>query len=347
MLLTLLGAAGVNFIMGVPGADDVMLNYQSTSFHDALYVREALGLRRAPEFEAWLARIGLADDRRQAAGRAGTGAARARAGIGRHEHATRPGQPSAASPRRASGSAAPARRCRQGGAELRHGARAGARRRDHADRLGADREGPRRAWPENGAHRQRRPGSGHLSAPSRSRPPLERQVARATGATAARPTPDLLIVVADGLSSTGVAANAVDVSPRCCRWSRKAAGRSVRSCLASQARVALGDDAGEIFGARAVLVLIGERPGLSSPDSLGAYLTFAPRVGRKDGERNCVSNIRRGGLGADEAAFKIALAAARSFRALTDRRRAQGREQLSARRRCRARGAVQAAAIRK
>jgi ethanolamine ammonia-lyase large subunit len=53
-LLTLLGVAGVNYIMGVPGADDVMLNYQSTSFHDALYVRRALGLRPAPEFEAWL-----------------------------------------------------------------------------------------------------------------------------------------------------------------------------------------------------------------------------------------------------------------------------------------------------
>jgi ethanolamine ammonia-lyase large subunit len=58
-LLTLLGVAGVNFIMGVPGADDVMLNYQSTSFHDALYLRDALGLRRAPEFESWLERMGL------------------------------------------------------------------------------------------------------------------------------------------------------------------------------------------------------------------------------------------------------------------------------------------------
>jgi len=58
-LLTLLGVAGVNFVMGVPGADDVMLSYQSTSFHDALYVREALGLRPAPEFEAWLAQAGL------------------------------------------------------------------------------------------------------------------------------------------------------------------------------------------------------------------------------------------------------------------------------------------------
>jgi ethanolamine ammonia-lyase large subunit len=60
-LLTLLAAAGVTFIMGVPGADDVMLNYQSTSFHDALYVRDLLGLRRAPEFEDWLARTGLTD----------------------------------------------------------------------------------------------------------------------------------------------------------------------------------------------------------------------------------------------------------------------------------------------
>ncbi|OYW59239.1 MAG: ethanolamine ammonia lyase large subunit [Bosea sp. 12-68-7] len=60
-LLTLLGTAGVNFIMGVPGADDVMLNYQSTSFHDQLYIREVLGLRRAPEFEDWLLRMDITD----------------------------------------------------------------------------------------------------------------------------------------------------------------------------------------------------------------------------------------------------------------------------------------------
>ena len=60
-LLTLLGAAGVNYIMGVPGADDIMLNYQSTSFHDALYLRQILGLRPAPEFEDWLVRMGVFD----------------------------------------------------------------------------------------------------------------------------------------------------------------------------------------------------------------------------------------------------------------------------------------------
>ena len=61
LLLTALGAAGVNFIMGVPGADDIMLGYQSTSFHDVLAARQMLGLRPAPEFEAWLERAGLLD----------------------------------------------------------------------------------------------------------------------------------------------------------------------------------------------------------------------------------------------------------------------------------------------
>ncbi|MDX3806033.1 ethanolamine ammonia-lyase subunit EutB [Bosea thiooxidans] len=68
-LLTLLGTAGVNFIMGVPGSDDVMLNYQSTSFHDQLYIRETLGLKRAPEFEDWLRRMDIVD----AAGRLSAG----------------------------------------------------------------------------------------------------------------------------------------------------------------------------------------------------------------------------------------------------------------------------------
>jgi ethanolamine ammonia-lyase large subunit len=63
VLLTLLAVAGVNFVMGVPGADDVMLNYQSTSFHDALYARSVLGLRRAPEFEAWLEQMGICNNR--------------------------------------------------------------------------------------------------------------------------------------------------------------------------------------------------------------------------------------------------------------------------------------------
>ncbi len=140
------------------------------------------------------------------------------------------------------------------------------------------------------------------------RPDLGRRLspeARQDLAGLARGTPDLLIVIADGLSSTGVAANAVALVGALLPLAQRNGWSLAPVVLASQSRVALGDDAGEILGARAVLMLIGERPGLSSPDSLGAYLTFAPRTGRKDGERNCVSNIRSGGLSADEAAFKI------------------------------------------
>ena len=140
------------------------------------------------------------------------------------------------------------------------------------------------------------------------RPDLGRRLSptsRQRLAAAERTNPGLLIVVADGLSSTGVAANAVEVIAELLPLVRKSRWTMGPVVLASQGRVALGDDAGEVLGARAVLVLIGERPGLSSPDSLGAYLTFAPRVGRKDGERNCVSNIRAGGLSAKAAAFKI------------------------------------------
>ena len=170
VLLMLLGAAGVTFVMGVPGADDIMLNYQSTSFHDALYVREALGLRRAPEFEAWLARLGLADERRQAVWRSrrkrcssmSKGLPHERRGpVARlaslHRGPHRPGT---------------RRRCapNQRGAELRHGACAGARRRDDANRLGADRSGDGASRAADRSRRQRRGRSRHLPSATGSGP---------------------------------------------------------------------------------------------------------------------------------------------------------------------------------
>jgi ethanolamine ammonia-lyase small subunit len=116
----------------------------------------------------------------------------------------------------------------------------------------------------------------------------------------------LAIVVGDGLSPTAVHAHAIELVRSLI--ARLAAERIKidHAVVASGARVALGDEIGAILRARMIVMLIGERPGLSAPDSLGAYLTFAPRVGLTDAERNCVSNIHGSGLGYDEAAFKIA-----------------------------------------
>jgi ethanolamine ammonia-lyase small subunit len=116
--------------------------------------------------------------------------------------------------------------------------------------------------------------------------------------------PRLVVVVADGLSAIAAERHAVPVLdallPMLADW------RLGPVVVAEQARVAIGDEIGEVLGAAATLLLIGERPGLSSPDSLGAYITWAPRVGRSDAERNCVSNIRPEGLGYDVAVRKIA-----------------------------------------
>jgi ethanolamine ammonia-lyase small subunit len=125
---------------------------------------------------------------------------------------------------------------------------------------------------------------------------------------------DLAIVVADGLSSTAVHAHAAPLITALLPLIRAEGWSLAPVVIASQARVALGDEVGEILGARLVLLLVGERPGLSSPDSLGAYLTFAPRVGLTDAARNCVSNIRGEGLSYEQAAFKLAWLAREALR---------------------------------
>lgn len=117
---------------------------------------------------------------------------------------------------------------------------------------------------------------------------------------------DLALVIADGLSPTAVQCHAAAVAARLLPLLGESGIAVGQAVVASGARVALGDEIGEILNARVVAVLIGERPGLSAPDSLGAYLTFAPKVGRTDAERNCVSNIHGSGLSSAEAAFKIA-----------------------------------------
>lgn len=117
---------------------------------------------------------------------------------------------------------------------------------------------------------------------------------------------DLALVVGDGLSATAVHAHAIPLIAAFLPHLRRQNLSLAPVVLARGARVALGDEIGALLQTRAVAVLIGERPGLSSSDSLGAYLTFGPRHGRSDAERNCISNIRTEGLSYEVAAFKLA-----------------------------------------
>jgi len=116
--------------------------------------------------------------------------------------------------------------------------------------------------------------------------------------------PDVAVVIADGLSSLAVERHAIPLMDEI----KAAIGAEnvAPVCVVSDGRVAIGDEIGFLLGARIAIVLIGERPGLSSPDSLGVYITWEPKPGRTDAERNCISNIRAEGLSYREAAQRIA-----------------------------------------
>lgn len=125
---------------------------------------------------------------------------------------------------------------------------------------------------------------------------------------------DLAIVVADGLSALAIEENALPFLRALMARLAPLKLRIAPTAIVSQGRVALGDEVAELLGAQMVLVLIGERPGLSSPDSMGLYLTWQPRVGLTDAARNCISNVRPAGLQYEEAAHKL-------FYLLTEARR--------------------------
>ncbi len=135
----------------------------------------------------------------------------------------------------------------------------------------------------------------------------------------------ILFVVCDGLSAIAVQRHAPVLLAHVVPVLQRAGHAVAPIVVAEQGRVALGDDIGESMDVDAVAVLIGERPGLTAPDSLGVYLTWQPRRGRTDAERNCISNIRPEGL-APLAAARQAVMADRSYAALAaDRCRAEGR----------------------
>lgn len=124
-------------------------------------------------------------------------------------------------------------------------------------------------------------------------------------ACARRPPPEVALVIADGLSAEAVQAGAAPLVAALAPCFARLGLALSPAVLAGQGRVAIGDAVGEILGADVVVLLVGERPGLSAADSLGCYVTFAPRPGTPDSRRNCVSNIRPGGLPVELAAARI------------------------------------------
>jgi ethanolamine ammonia-lyase small subunit len=117
---------------------------------------------------------------------------------------------------------------------------------------------------------------------------------------------DVALVVADGLSARAVQSHAMPVLTTLLPVLRAQGLGVAPLVIARNARVAIGDAVAQGLGASAVAILIGERPGLSAPDSMGAYLTWQPNPATTDADRNCISNIRPEGIGTADAAFKIA-----------------------------------------
>ncbi|WP_439488089.1 ethanolamine ammonia-lyase subunit EutC [Algoriphagus sp.] len=147
------------------------------------------------------------------------------------------------------------------------------------------------------------------------RPDLGRKLSRESIATITNSNyapADISILIADGLSANAISIHAInfleEFLPLITRFSQ------APICLVSQARVAISDQIGELFSSKLSIILIGERPGLSSPYSMGIYLTYNPKAGNTDEKRNCISNIRTGGLPYAYAAEKLAFLCSEALR---------------------------------
>jgi ethanolamine ammonia-lyase small subunit len=151
------------------------------------------------------------------------------------------------------------------------------------------------------------------------RPDLGRRLSPASRAmlddqAAQLPPPDLVIVISDGLSTLAADTQAEPLLRALLPLLRADQRRLAPLIVARHARVALQDEIGEIFRAQISLILLGERPGLGSADSLGAYFTYGPATGKTDADRNCISNIRPSGLSPAEAAHKLHHLLAQAYR---------------------------------
>jgi ethanolamine ammonia-lyase small subunit len=149
----------------------------------------------------------------------------------------------------------------------------------------------------------------HSAAPDRQtylrRPDLGRTLSANSRLLLERGDYDAAIALADGLSAAAIQRHAAPLLAEMADYWTQESWRLAPLIVALQSRVAIGDEIGALLGAQLVAIFIGERPGLSSPDSLGVYLTWDPRPGRTDAERNCISNIRAEGLSYRAAAHKL------------------------------------------
>ncbi len=321
-LLLLLGAAGCNFIMGIPGADDIMLGYQSTSFHDVHFLRQTLGLKPAPEFEKWLETAGVVNHQGELQGlqkSLSSFAANESKALPLPQSSTRllSEKDTQAEMGRMFRAHTPARLAlpRTGGSLGTserldfHMAHANARDAVHwpFDREGLLEQIEARGWPvlaawsdapDRAAYLQR-PDWGRRLAP-RSRAELEEWQQSQTNVEC-----DIAVVVTDGLSALAVERNALPVLDALIPGLAEHGWKLGPISVVGNGRVALQDEIGAVLKARMSLILIGERPGLGTPDSMGAYLVFSPQEGNTDANRNCISNIRPEGLPPQLAAEKL------------------------------------------
>lgn len=310
MLLTLLGVAGCTYIMGVPGADDVMLNYQSTSFHDALYARKVLNLKPAPEFESWLQRMRISDTQGRILQINAQNALLDQVDCVPPQKA-RPKSDVILDPWTSLKQFTPARLAlgRTGESiptfehlqfELAHSQ---ARSAVHSE---VEFASLRKSLAEDpGLHCLEVRSAVQNRAEYLKRPDLGRNLDHsslqdlkkfAQGAPVSSTKPHILLVISDGLSPLAINLHALPFV-RLFHQDLLLEGLEIGAIiLARESRVALADEIGQLLSASLVISLIGERPGLSNCESMSAYSTYKPKKGCTDAERNCISNICPNGL---------------------------------------------------
>jgi ethanolamine ammonia-lyase large subunit len=321
-LLLLLALAGCNYVMGVPGSDDVMLNYQSTSYHDAVAVRSMLGLRPAPEFAAWLerwhvTRAGeLARDPKGVRGQL-LSELKSPSGVKRSLVSVPPDFPGM--PDHHSGWLARSRSYTP--ARLWLGRVGGSYTMETALELRADHAAARDAVLDEldlsrdlgdalveryqlfEVSTQAQSKREYLLNPERGRKLSSDGEEKLR--SCCEPGAHIHFVIGDGLSLAAVRAQVPTLLPLLFAEAAARGWRCGRPFVIRHCRVGILNVLGPLLGADVIVLLIGERPGLATAESLSAYMAYRPQPGQTDADRNLISNIHGRGIVANSAAVRI------------------------------------------